>query len=268
MLRIKEHLTSLKNPRIKNLMLLHKPRERREQEVFIIEGLKEIEKANAAGYHFSEVYFCPDMIPEKQAEKLAGNAELCFTIGAGLFEKLSYRGNSGGLIVVAQPKDHSLRKLTLKENPLLIVLESVEKPGNIGAILRTADAAGVDAVIVSNTKTDLYNPNVIRSSLGCLFTIPVLLGETTEVIDFLTESRIPIYCTLLKASVPYHTVDFKGPAAIVMGTESTGLTSVWLQHSHTNIIIPMHGAADSLNVSTSTAIVVFEAVRQREVQKS
>ena len=158
--------------------------------------------------------------------------------------------------------------MQLNKNPLLLILESVEKPGNLGAILRTADAAGVDAVIVCDQQTDLYNSNVIRSSLGCIFTIPVFVGSSAEVIDLLKANEIKIYCTSLLASVPYYTIDFTISAAIIMGAEATGLTPIWLDHSDQNIVIPMRGNVDSLNVSTSAAIVIFEAMKQRRFEKS
>jgi len=261
--RVIVHLTSAKNPGIKHILQLQKPRYRREQNVFVIEGLKEIEKAHTAGYGFVSIYFCPEMISLDQVEKYAPADVEVFSISSDLFEKVTYRGNTGGLVVLARPKTHTLDLIYLKENPLLLILETVEKPGNLGAILRTADAAGVDAVIVCDQQTDIYNPNVIRSSIGCLFTVPLFTGNTDEVIGALKANNIRIYCTALTASVPYHTIDFTESAAIVLGAESTGLTDKWLDHSNQNIIIPMRGVADSLNVSTSAAIVVFEAVRQR-----
>lgn len=263
MIRLKEHLTSAKNPGIKNLIALQKPRERRNQGVFVIEGMKEIEKAHTAGYEFLSIYFCPEKIRISEIEKFAQNTLEVFPITAGLFEKVTYRGNTGGIIVIARPKQHGIESLFLKENPLLIILESVEKPGNLGAILRTADAAGVDAVIVCDQQTDIYNPNVIRSSIGCLFTVPLFTGTSNELIKLLENNNINIYCTALTASLPYHKINFTGPSAIVLGAESTGLSRQWLDISTQNIIIPMAGIADSLNVSTSAAIVIFEAKRQR-----
>ncbi|MBE0640078.1 MAG: RNA methyltransferase [Bacteroidales bacterium] len=263
MLKIKEQLTSAQNAKIKNLIQLQKPRHRRELGLFVIEGRLEIERALAAGYQITSVFFCPEMISPSEVEPSAGLAAEIFSITPELYEKITYRGSTGGVVATARQHKHTLDGLVLKENPLLIVLESVEKPGNLGAILRTADAAGVDAVIVCDPQTDIYNPNVIRSSIGCLFTVPVFTGNTTEVIELLKTNGIAIFCTALTASVPYQTIDFKEPSAIVMGTESTGLSSTWLDHSTQNIIIPMRGMADSLNVSTTAAIVVFEARRQR-----
>ena len=180
-----------------------------------------------------------------------------------VFDKIAVRENSGGVIVVAEMKAHRLEDLKLSENPLILVLESVEKPGNLGALLRTADAAGVDAVIICDPQTDFYNPNVIRSSIGCVFTQPVASSTSVEAIDWLKRHHIKIFCAYLQSSQPYHQIDFKQRSAIVMGTESTGLTEEWVKSSDSNIIIPMFGKIDSMNVSTSAAVLVFEAVRQR-----
>lgn len=259
----KEHLTSAKNPKIRNIMALQKPRERREQGLFVIEGIKELEKAVKADYLFTSLFFCPELLGGTLPAINAPKTVEIYTISKELFEKITYRGNSGGMIAIARQKDHLISDLVIGKNPLYLILEAVEKPGNLGAILRTADAAGLDAVIVCDPQTDIYNPNVIRSSIGCLFTVPVFTGNGPEVIDLLKTNGIGIFCTALTASAPYHTINFNKPSAIVMGTESTGLTRAWLDHSDQNIIIPMSGAADSLNVSTSAAIVVFEAKRQR-----
>jgi len=264
MFTINDHITSNQNPRIRNFQHLLKARERRHQGVFVLEGILEIGKAAAAGYHFKSVFFCPDIISAKAVEELIDeNHQEVFSVSAEIFEKIAYRENSGGIVILAEPRDHKLENLKLKEQPLLIVLEAVEKPGNLGAILRTADAAAVDAVIICDPQTDLYNPNVVRSSIGCLFSVPVAVAGSAEVINWLGMKKISIYCTALKASLPYHTINFKRSSAIVLGTEATGITKTWLDASDNNIIIPMLGQADSLNVSTAAAIVVFEARRQR-----
>jgi len=265
MLKINEHLSSAKNPKIKNILLLQKPRERREQHVFVLEGEREISRAHQAGYEFAALFFVPEMIDEKTVEKYVNADTVVYTITASLFEKLTYRGNSDGILVLARQKSHDLDKLQLSNNPLLLVLEAIEKPGNLGAVLRTADAAALDAVIVCDASTDIYNPNVIRSSLGCLFTVPVAVASTQEVLDYLKQHKINIYSTALTASRVYHTIDYRHPSAIVVGTEADGLSQRWLKASTQNIIIPMEGIADSLNVSISAAVVVFEAKRQRVI---
>lgn len=262
-MKIKDHITSVKNPRIQKLVRLEKPRERKEQGVFIIEGLKEIEKAKKSGYLVDTMFFCPELSTLEQAGAFSGSETEVFSVSREVFAKISYRENSGGILVLSKPKSHTLQDIHPGSNPLIVVLESVEKPGNLGAILRTSDAAGLDALIVCDTQTDLYNPNVIRSGLGCLFTVPVALGSTEEVITWLRDREIAIFCTELNASAPYHQMDFRPPSAIVMGSEASGLTQKWLDESDQNIIIPMCGQADSLNVSVSAAIVIFEAKRQR-----
>jgi TrmH family RNA methyltransferase len=260
-------ITSAKNPKIKQVAALQKPRERRQQGIFIIEGIKETERAFLSGYSFGSLFFVPGLADEKAVSKFGQRANEVYSITRELFEKMTYRGNSGGMLVTAVPKLHNLSGLSLRSSPLLLVLEAVEKPGNLGAILRTADAAGVDAVIVCDPQTDIYNPNVVRSSVGCLFSVPMAVAGAQETIAWLKQHNIHIFCAALSASVPYQTIDFTLPSAIVAGTEATGLTDIWLQASDQNIIIPMLGIADSLNVSTSAAIITFEALRQRNFQK-
>lgn len=264
MLRITEKLTSVKNTKIKNFQHLQKARERKKQNVFLLEGLKEIEKAQQVGYHFQCVFFNPDIISlEELSALITITPDEVFEVNREVFEKIAYRESTGGVVVLATPKAHDLSSLQLPGNPLVLVLEGVEKPGNLGALLRTADAAGLDAVIVCDPQTDVYNPNAIRSSIGCTFTVPIAVGESKDVIDWLKGQGIQIYCTYLQAAKHYHVTDFTLPSAIVMGTEATGITQQWVDAATHNIIIPMRGAADSMNVSTAAAVVVFEACRQR-----
>ena len=170
-----------------------------------------------------------------------------------------------GVLAIAKSKTHDINNLKLnKENSLILVAEAPEKPGNIGAILRTADAANVDAVIIANPKSDLYNPNIIRSSVGCVFTNNIAMGTTTEIINFLKAKNIHMYCAALQASVNYHSQDFTKPTAIIVGTEATGLSTEWLENATQNIIIPMQGEIDSMNVSVAAGILIFEAKRQRD----
>ncbi|HEY0654290.1 MAG TPA: RNA methyltransferase [Chryseosolibacter sp.] len=256
-------ITSTQNPKVKNLLALEKPRERRKQCLFVVEGKKEIGLALQAGYKIGNLFFCEDIITRKELESLGADEKLLIPVSKDVFDKIAMRENSGGVLAVAEQKTHRLGEIKLKANPLVLVLESVEKPGNLGAILRTADAAGVDAVIICDPQTDFYNPNVIRSSIGCLFTVQTASASSDATIKWLRENNIAIYCTYLKASQPYHSVDYTKPSAIVMGTEATGLSDTWVKASSANIIIPMQGAIDSMNVSTATAVVVFEAKRQR-----
>jgi len=259
------HITSKQNQSIKNLILLQKHREREKQQRIIIEGLKEIAKADASGYSIEEIYFCPEITTEAELNGLLQNSEQVrrISISPDVFEKIAYRESTGGVVALARPKNHSFKNLKKSANPLYLVLEGVEKPGNMGAIYRTADAAGIDAIILSDPRTDLYNPNAIRASLGCVFSVETVICTGNEAIDWLKNNGIGIYCTYLHADVHYYTIDFKEPSAIVVGTEADGISNMWLQAADKNIIIPMRGQADSMNVSTATAVVVFEACRQR-----
>ncbi len=256
-------ITSLQNPKIKNIITLEKSRERKKQGVFLLEGIKELSLALAGGYAIESLFFCPTIISADSLLQIVPNENLLIPVQQSVFEKIAYRESTGGLLAVVQQKVHPLTGITLNDNPLILILESVEKPGNLGAILRTADAAGVDAVICCDSLSDFYNPNVIRSSLGCVFTVPIASATTEETIQWLQKNNIAIYCTYLKAAQPYHTINFTTPCALVMGTESTGLSDRWVQQSTANIIIPMQGEIDSMNVSTAAAVVVFEACRQR-----
>lgn len=256
-------ITSTQNPKIKNLLALEKPRERRKQCLFVIEGKKEIGLALDAGYKIGNLFFCNEIISPTELETLGASDKLLVPVSKEVFEKIAVRENSGGVLAIAEQKNHRLEDLKLSKNPLLLILESIEKPGNLGAILRTADAAGVDAVISCDPQTDFYNPNVIRSSIGCVFTKQIASATSENTINWLRSQKINIYCTYLKASKHYNLVDFTHPSAIVMGTESTGLSQTWVDASNANIIIPMQGVIDSMNVSTAAAVVVFEAKRQR-----
>lgn len=256
-------ITSPQNPKIRNILALEKARERKKQHLCVIEGIKELSLAVAGGYAVNSVFFCPDIIGETEVLKLVKDERLLIPVQHAVFEKIAYRESTGGIVALATPKEHSLASLSLRADPLVLILEGVEKPGNLGAILRTADAAGADAVIICDPQTDFYNPNVIRSSVGCVFTTAIASASSAETIEWLKARNINIYCTYLQASIPYYETDFRRGCAIVMGTESTGLSDLWVRESDANIIIPMQGKIDSMNVSTAAAVVVFEAKRQR-----
>jgi len=256
-------ITSTQNPKVKSLLALEKPRERRKQQLFVVEGAKEVRMALQAGYKIGNIFFCEEILDQRESSDLLREDKLLVPVSKEVFDKIAIRESSGGILAVAEQKAHRLQDLKLSKNPLLLILEAVEKPGNLGAILRTADAAGVDAVIICDPQTDFYNPNVIRSSVGCVFTKQIASATSEETIAWLKKNEIKIFCTYLKASKPYHETDFTGPSAIVMGTEATGLSDSWVQNSSANIIIPMQGTIDSLNVSNAAAVVVFEAMRQR-----
>ena len=254
-------ITSKSNPKIKNVVKLQKSSERREQNRIIIEGRREIERAVACGFIVDTLFICNDILKES----VSINANYVEEVTLEVFEKIAYREGSDGLLAVAIPKYADLKSFKPKKYPLIIVLETVEKPGNLGAIMRTADAAGVDAVIIADPRTDLYNPNAIRASIGTIFSVPLFACSSEECINWLRENDIKIYCTYLKASIDYLEADFRQGSAIVMGTEATGISDIWVDAADQNLIIPMNGIADSLNVSVTTAIVVFEAIRQRRV---
>jgi TrmH family RNA methyltransferase len=258
-----KQITSIQNPYIKSLVLLQeKAKARKQTGTFLIEGQREISIAIKGGYEIETLLFVPEICSENQTKQLAPNAEL-IEITSAVYEKLAYRDSTEGVLAVAKTKSTLLSDLKLSENPLILVAEAPEKPGNIGALLRTADAANLDAVIIANPKSDLYNPNIVRSSVGCLFTNQIATGSTAEIIAFLKERNISFYCATLQNANSYHLEDYTTSTALVVGTEATGLTQEWREAATQNIIIPMQGEIDSMNVSVAAAILIFEAKRQR-----
>jgi TrmH family RNA methyltransferase len=257
-------ITSTQNPKVKSLLSLEKPRERKKQQLFVIEGKREIELALEAGYKIGNLFFCEEIIRADEIPAALKNEKLLVPVSKEVFDKMAVRESTGGMIAVAEQKIHPLENIRLSANPLILILEAVEKPGNLGAVLRTADAAATDAVIICDPQTDFYNPNVIRSSVGCVFTNQLAAVSSEEAIGWLKKNQIQIFCTSLQASKPYDQVDYTRPCAIVMGAEATGLSEIWIKNSNANIIIPMRGKIDSMNVSNATAVVVFEALRQRQ----
>lgn len=253
---------------VKNILSLkEKSRERKKKGLFVLEGKKELQLALMGKYQLETILYYPELISFDEIEALTQNtspAPEMISISKEVYQKIAYRGTTEGIVALGKTKEHSLDTLQFKnDNPLILVAEAPEKPGNIGALLRTADAADLDGVIIANARGDLYNPNIIRSSVGCLFTTKIALGTTTEVLDYLKQHQIAINCATLSASKSYTKVDLTKPTAIVVGTEATGLSYEWLQNATQNIIIPMHGQIDSMNVSVSAAILIFEARRQR-----
>lgn len=263
---IKE-ISSLQNPLIKKILVLKdKSRERKKEGLFVLEGQRELELAIKGGYQIQTLLYNDVIISSDFVFESIGALDYqpdLISISKEVYQKIAYRETTEGLVAIAKSKSHKLDELRLKENSLVLVAEAPEKPGNIGALLRSADAANLDAVIIANPKGDLYNPNTIRSSVGCLFTNQVAMGNTSEVINFLKNKDVAIYSAALSASKPYTEINFTKSSAIVVGTESTGLSQEWLDNSTQNIIIPMRGEIDSMNVSVSAAIVIFEALRQR-----
>ncbi len=276
-------ITSVQNARIKHVVALQqKSSLRREEGLFVVEGQREIEHCLEGGYEVVEAFSRKEEGVRRQesgvrsqetgvrSQESGVRREVEYLVTPQVYEKMAYRGSTEGIIAVVRCKEHTLSNLsplTSYHSPLIIVLESVEKPGNLGAILRSADAANVDAVIVCDPLTDLYNPNLIRASIGAIFTVPTAVCTSKECIAFLKERGIRILTAQLQDSYEYYDYDMRPATAIVMGTESTGLTQQWREAADAHIRIPMLGRLDSLNVSVSAAILMFEAVRQRKVKK-
>lgn len=240
-----------------------KSRLRRETGLFAVEGLREVLHCREAGFRIHTLFHCPDILPELPRE-LSGVP--VFEVTPDVYAKVAFREGTEGLVAEVECRERKLEDLELGEHPLVVVLESVEKPGNLGAVLRSADAAGADAVIICDPLTDLYNPNLIRASIGAVFTVPVAVCSSEEAIAFFRKHDIRILTAQLQDSSLYYDCDMKEGTAIVMGTESTGLTEVWRKAADAHIRIPMLGSLDSLNVSVSAAILLFEAVRQRTLK--
>ena len=263
---MEEKIISPTNPRIKNVLKLkEKASERKQQDLIVVEGLREILMAKENSFSIKTLFVCDDIVSRKSKE-LVSQAHHLVRISKEVFDKIAYRENSDGLLALINPKHTRLADLKLSANPLLIVLEGVEKPGNLGAILRTADASGADAVIICDAKTDIYNPNVIRSSIGCIFSKQVVAASAEDVIKYLKEKKIKSYAAALTAKNNYIKSDFSIPSAIIFGTEAKGLSEKWLSSADEQLKIPMLGKTDSLNVSASCAVLLYEAVRQRTSQ--
>ena len=258
-------ISSAQNPRIKRLLALQqKSSERRKVGLFVVEGQRELAHCLESGFQIETVFFCP--AKGTCADDLKSINAALIEVSPAVYEKIAYRGGTEGVVAEVECKSLQLEDIPLSDKPLIVVVESVEKPGNIGAILRSADAAGADAVIVCDPLTDLYNPNLIRSSIGAFFSVPCVACSSEQCIEFLRHHGIQILTAQLQDSHLYYDTDMVRPTAIVMGTESTGLTDQWRQVADTHIRIPMLGSLDSLNVSVSAAILLFEAVRQRSSQ--
>ncbi len=263
---IMKEITSTQNPYVKDLLKLQeKSRERKKKGLFIIEGKREISLAIAANYKFDTVLYLEGLISEQEVLHLFNDNINRIQISKEVYQKLAYRDSTEGIIAVTKSKNFSLENIIFKnENPIILVAEGVEKPGNIGALLRTADAANIDAVFIANPKSDVYNANIIRSSVGCVFTNQIAVGTSEEIITFLQDNNIKIYATTLQNSNEYYKENYTEASAIVVGTEANGLTEAFREKATQNINIPMQGKIDSMNVSVAAAIVLFEAKRQRK----
>ncbi len=262
-----EKITSLQNPRVKQLVRLRERRARDEAGLFLVEGYREVRRALEKGVRLHELYYAPEWFLGENEPALIGQAKQAgaqlFELSRDAFAKCAYRDRPDGLLAVAPQWKHTLAGLKLATPPFLLVVESIEKPGNLGTILRSADAAGVDAVILCDAVTDIFNPNVVRSSTGVLFSVPVVVADSAGVHAWLKEQGVRIVATTPDTPQCYTQADLRGPLALVMGSEQYGLSDFWLKESDLAVRIPMAGQADSLNVALATIITLFEAVRQR-----
>ncbi len=265
-------ITSLQNPRVKDAISLRDRRQRRRRGLFLIDGLREISRAAAAGISLEAVFVCHKLLGDKEHESIAilGHAAAKrveqIEVSAAVFERLAFGDRAEGIVAVARMPRRALDDLKLPACPLVAVIEGVEKPGNVGAVLRSADGAGVSALIVADGATDLYNPNTIRASLGTIFSVPTCTSDSTATRDWLTNKRLTIFAARVDAKLDYTDVDFSGPAAIVLGSEATGLSTIW-NEAAAPIRLPMRGIADSLNVSAAAAVLFYETLRQRTARR-
>ena len=258
-----KQIQSVQNPLIKNILKLQeKSRERKKQQLFVVEGKREIELACKGQFDIDSLLFIQQKIEYDYLKQF--NAREVIEITQEVYQKIAYRESTEGIIATAKSKYIDLNSLIFKnKEPLILVIEGIEKPGNIGAMIRSADAANIDAIILADPKTDQYNPNVIRSSVGGVFTKNIAISSSDEVIKFFKKNNIRMYAATLQNSNKYTDEDYTEASAIIVGTEANGLTQIWRDHSTKNINIPMQGEIDSMNVSVAAAIILFEAKRQR-----
>jgi RNA methyltransferase, TrmH family len=262
-------ITSPQNPRVKNAVRLRDRRHREKQGKILIDGARELRRAVAAGVQIAELFVCESLCQSEDAHVLLNAPPSCeiFSVTKPVFERLAFGSRAEGVLAVAEMPRPTLDGFCqkLSSTPLIAVLEGVEKPGNVGAVLRSADAAGVSAVILADPKTDLYNPNAIRASMGTIFTVPVCEATSAAVLTWLQMRNFAVFAARVDGAVPYAQVDYRGPTAIVLGSEASGLTSAWAGPAVRAVRLPMHGVADSLNVSVTAAVLFYEALRQRDM---
>lgn len=266
-------ISSLQNARIKQLVKLNSRRQRDIAQLTVVEGEREVKRALACGFVPQDVYICPSLVDEanhdicQQIQELAESGETqLFEVTTAVYDKIAYRSQSGGILLTIPYWATDFNQLPRTDKSFFVVLDNVEKPGNLGAVLRTADAAGVDGVILTGQGTDIFNPNVVRASLGTLFSVPVAVAHPAEVARWLNQLGVQIVATTPAAKERYTAVNFCSPTAILMGSEAHGLSQDWLDYADSHVVIPMHGIADSLNLSTATALLLYEVVRQRQAQ--
>jgi TrmH family RNA methyltransferase len=264
-----ETITSTQNPLIKQIQKLDKNRERRKQNLIPVEGLRECRLAVDGGFNIEKVLYCSKYIAETElkSELNLSSTRQCIDVAPQIFDTLVYRKGIANCLALINPIDYSFSDIDTSKNLLLLIIDSVEKPGNLGAMLRTCDAAGVDAIIVCDPQTDVYNPNCIRASLGATFTKKVIVTTAENCIDWIKTNSINTFVTYLESARNYTLEDFKKPTAIVVGSEAYGIKDIWLNSGFKNIIIPQFGKVDSMNVANSAGIVIYEVIRQRNLSR-
>lgn len=262
-----EVIHSRQNPRVQGVAKLRDRAVRDARGRFLVEGFRELNRALGSKLALEEIYFCPGLFKDPGSAELVGRARDagvdCCELGEAAFDKVSGREGPDGLLGVAETWDVSLARISLGKDPLVLVAEAVEKPGNLGALLRTADSAGCAALIVCDPVTDLFNPNVIRASQGAAFSVPVAVASSADAIAWARSKGLRILATTPDGAKPLWDVDARGPVALVMGSEKDGLAPAWLEAADARVFIPQAGLSDSLNVATAAAVCLFEAVRQR-----
>jgi TrmH family RNA methyltransferase len=264
---VTERITSTSNPRVKAAARLRGRRERDREHLTLIDGVRETLRALAGGATLREAFVLPDVLVDQEAhalrERLTEESVPVVELGKDAFQKLAYGDRLDGVVAVAETPPATLDELILPPEPLLAVIEGVEKPGNLGAVLRSADGAGVNAVIIADSATDLFNPNIIRASIGTVFAVPVAVASSGEVLEWLRRREIDIIAARVQASVDYMQADYRGAVAIALGSEARGLSDPWGELARASVRVPMLGVADSLNVSATAAVLFYEALRQR-----
>lgn len=264
-----QHITSRQNERVKEAAKLRAARQRARQGRIVIDGAREILRALDAGVEVCEAFLCESLAGSEEARqarsRLEGTSATLATVTEEVYDKLCYGERTGGVLVIAKTPARGLDQLTLPAAPLIAVIEGVEKPGNVGAVLRSADAAGLDAVVVADPRTDLFNPNTIRASLGTVFNANVCTATSDVTLAWLRGLNATVFAARPDAELLYAAADFRHAAAIVLGSEAEGLSNAWRGPGVTGVRLPMHGVADSLNVSATAAVLFYEARRQRHL---
>ena len=260
-----KRITSLDNKEIKNIIrLTNKSKLRSESKLFVIEGYRELRMANSNGFNIKKI-FCNTNIADLEFVKSEFKSEI-IEVNNDVYSKISFRNTTEGLVGIVEQKDKNI-KLIGEQNKLVIILDGIEKPGNIGAILRSCDAAKVDLIIINNQKCDLYNPNIIRSSLGTIFSQKIISLDSKSTLSYLKKHNIKVYATSLDAKKNIEKINYNSSCAVVFGSENLGISKFWITNSDQLIKIPMLGSIDSLNVSVSTAIVLYEINRQNNFNR-